>query len=321
MTTPALKPTDQLQRFYFAHSGIRGFWVNLNGVLDELASRREYPAPITALMGEMLAAAAMVADGLKWPGSVALQAKMPGTLRTLMAEYRPPSGLRAIARAADASFAETDFSQLSQRDLLKDGQLAVSLLPTEEQPQVQPYQGLVALSDGNLAANLESYFANSEQLPTLFALAADPSDSTGADGVGNRAVGLLLQKLPNNAQDPWDEDIETIAWARLQAQLADLGSATLLETASLGTPEALLRSFVAIDDVKLAPPRPLQFACTCNREKTAQILRTVPKNELVALLEEQEEIEVTCEFCGQIYAYTALDTHLLKTPEEDLPKH
>lgn len=317
MTTTAPKQTDQLQRFYFAHSGIRGFWVNLNGVLDELASRREYPAPITALMGEMLAAAAMVADGLKWPGSVALQAKMPGELRTLMAEYRPPSGLRAIARAAQDSFAETNLKALTQRDLLKDGQLAVSLLPTEEQPQVQPYQGLVALTDGNLAANLESYFANSEQLPTLFALAADPS----ADGVGNRAVGLLLQKLPNNAEDPWDDDIETIAWARLQAQMADLGPAALLETANSGTPEALLRSFVAIDDVKLAPPRPLQFACTCTREKTAQILRTVPKNELIDLLEEQEEIEVTCEFCGQIYAYTALDTHLLTTPEEDLPKH
>lgn len=313
MTTP--KPSDQLQRFYFAHSGIRGFWVNLNGALDDLASRRTYPKPINQLMGEMLAAAAMVADGLKWPGSVALQAKMPGTLRTLMAEYRPPSGLRAIARSAEGDFAATDFDQLSPRDLLKDGQLAVSLLPTEEQPQVQPYQGLVALKDGNLAANLESYFANSEQLPTLFALAADPSSS------GNRAVGLLLQKLPNNADDPWDDDAETIAWARLQAQLADLTPQVLLETAELGSPEALLRSFVAIDDVQLAPPRPLQFACTCTREKTAQILRTVPKDELVALLEEQEQIEVTCEFCGQVYAYTAFDTHLLKSPDQNLPKH
>ena len=310
--------TDQLQRFYFAHSGIRGFWVSLNGVLDELASRREYPAPVTQLLGEMLAATAMVADGLKWPGSLALQAKMPGALRTLMAEYRPPDGLRAIARSAQGSFATADFNQLSQRDLLTDGQLVVSLLPNEDQPQVQPYQGLVALTDGNLATNLESYFANSEQVPTLFALAADQQ---GSSGKGNRAVGLLLQKLPNNADDPWDDDLESIAWARLQAQLADLGSPALLETAALGTPELLLRSFVAIDDVQLAPPRALQFACTCTREKTAQILRTIPKDELIALLEEQEMIDVTCEFCGQVYGYSALDTHLLKTPDQDLPKH
>ena len=311
MTTP----TDQLQRFYFSHSGIRGFWVNLNGVLDEIASRREYPQPITGLLGEMLAAAAMVADGLKWPGSLALQAKMPGPLRTLMAEYRPPNGLRAIARSAQGGFTDADFNNLSHQALLNGGQLAVSLLPTEDQPQMQPYQGLVDLTNGNLASNLESYFANSEQVPTLISLAADQS------GQGHRAVGLLLQKLPNNADDPWDEDLEAIAWTRLQAQLADLRPEQLMATATSGTPEALLRSFVAIDDVKLAPARTLQFACTCTREKTANILRTVPKDELIALLEEQEQIEVTCEFCGQIYGYNALDTHLLVTPSQDLPKH
>jgi molecular chaperone Hsp33 len=202
MTTP----TDQLQRFYFAHSGIRGFWVSLSGVLDELASRREYPQPITGLLGEMLAAAAMVADGLKWPGSLALQAKMPGPLRTLMAEYRPPNGLRAIARSAQGDFTDADFNNLSHQALLNGGQLAVSLLPNEDQPQVQPYQGLVDLASGNLASNLESYFANSEQVPTLISLAADQSEQ------GHRAVGLLLQKLPNNADDPWDEDLEAIAW-------------------------------------------------------------------------------------------------------------
>ena len=311
MTTP----TDQLQRFYFSHSGIRGFWVNLNGVLDEIASRRKYPQPITGLLGEMLAAAAMVADGLKWPGSLALQAKMPGPLRTLMAEYRPPNGLRAIARSAQGGFTDADFNNLSHQALLNGGQLAVSLLPNEDQPQMQPYQGLVDLSNGNLASNLESYFANSEQVPTLISLAADQSER------GHRAVGLLLQKLPNNADDPWDEDLEAIAWTRLQAQLADLRPAQLLATATSGTPQSLLRSFVGIDDVTLAPARPLQFACTCTREKTANILRTVPKDELIALLEEQEQIEVTCEFCGQIYGYNALDTHLLVTPSQDLPKH
>lgn len=309
------KSTDQLQRFYFAHSGIRGFWVSLDQVLSELSSRRSYPEPITQLLGELLAATAMVADGLKWPGSVALQAKMPGPLRTLMAEYRPPDGLRAIARSAQGDFTEAGLEKLSQRELLKDGQLAVSLLPNEDQKNVQPYQGVINLADGKLATNLESYFANSEQVPTLFALAADLSAQ------GNRAVGLLLQRLPNNADDPWDEDLELIAWARLQAQLADLQSSTLMETADAGSPKNLLRSFVAIDDVKLAPARPLQFACTCTREKTANILRTIPKDELIDLLEEQEKIDVTCEFCGQIYGYTALDTHLLITPSQDLPKH
>lgn len=308
-------PTDQLQRFYFAHSGIRGFWVNLNGVLDELADRRQYPQPVTRLLGEMLAAAAMVADGLKWPGSLALQAKMPGALRTLMAEYRPPNGLRAIARSAEGDFNQPEFAELGPQQLLLGGQLAVSLLPNEDQPQVQPYQGLVDLADGSLASNLESYFANSEQVPTLISLATKQSDQ------GHQAIGLLLQKLPNNAEDPWDDDIETVAWARLQAQLADLTPEQLLATATEGTPEALLQSFVAIDDVKLAPARPLQFACTCTREKTATVLRTLPKDELIALLEEQEQIEVTCEFCGQIYGYSALDTHLLVTPNEDLPKH
>ena len=98
MSTSEAMTADIIHRFSFDQAPIRGQWIRLDQVLNALNERQSYPPPVQALLAEMLAAVTMVADGIGYPGSVALQARGAGPLTTLLAECRSQHMLRGIAR-------------------------------------------------------------------------------------------------------------------------------------------------------------------------------------------------------------------------------
>lgn len=289
---------DYLQRFHFRGQAVRGQLVVLDQTLAELKRRRDYPEAIGALLGEMLAAVAMIADGLKWPGSVALQSKGSGAIRTSLAEHRAGGLLRAIARSAEEPPPGIDLNASSARELIGGDQLALSLIPADDDEYGRPYQGMVDWQHEDLADNLMAYFAASEQLETRFVLFADAA----------QARGLLLQRLPNpdNTSYIAEADADEF-WLELCLRLQTLK----LPELGFDDQHRFLRNLFAPSDLVLAPHKPLEFSCTCTREKTANILRGLGKADLLALLEERGEVEVVCEFCGLAYRFDHLQTHLL----------
>ncbi|MFK7914510.1 MAG: Hsp33 family molecular chaperone HslO [Pseudomonadales bacterium] len=301
--------SDHLQRFHFQDHAVRGALVRLDDTLAELQRRRAYPERIASMLGEMLAAVAMIADGLKWPGSVALQSKGSGLIRTTLAEHRPEGMLRAIARGADEEtplpqIEDSRLAQLTAGDLIGGDQLALSLIPPDDDNRNQPYQGLIGWHHDTLAANLVEYFAISEQLETRFELYSN----------GNQARGLLLQRLPNASDASFiTEQNADDFWTELSLRMQTLQPGELIAESD----PALLRNLFAPQNLILAPTRALAFQCTCNQEKTENILRTLGKPDLLDLLEERGEISVTCEFCGLDYTFDHLATHLLFTPEPE----
>jgi len=298
--------TDRVVRFSFSGLPIRGQWVRLEQVLVDASAHQSYPPAVRGLLAEALAAAVLMADGIKFDGSVALQCRGDGPVSTLLAECRQRHLLRGVARWQEA--AALDQPPAGLEALLGRGQIAITLTPDlERYPGARPQQGLVEVSAGTLAANLEAYFETSEQLPTRFFLAA-------ADG---QVTGLLLQRLPadpNTSEAARDAHSE--AWQRAWEEV-DLLSRTLTAT-ELGTlePPALLKRLFAEQVLTLQPPRALRYACTCNRDKTAWTLQALPREELLEILAEDGEVRVTCEVCGRIYRYDAMDTHALLEPDE-----
>ena len=159
--------TDTIQRFSFTDGPVRGQWVRLENVLEVINDHQPYPANVGSLLGEMLAAVAMVADGIKFEGAVSLQSRGPGPLTTVLAECRSRHLLRGIARwPEDASLP----SSPALPALLGNGQLAITLIPDSTD---RPYQGLVAIDDEDLSANLERYFAQEPAFGTLFGIVLD----------------------------------------------------------------------------------------------------------------------------------------------------
>jgi molecular chaperone Hsp33 len=291
--------TDLLHRFSFRNAPIRGQWVRLDDVLGEVCAQQPYPAVVRQLLGQMLAAVAMFADGIKFNGAVNLHCQGDGPLTMLMAECRSQHLLRAIARW-DPQLAPVE--SVPMNELLGNGQLAISLLsdPADAGRSVS-YQGLISLEQRNLADNLEVYFATSDQLPSRLLFASRSTSVTG----------LLLQRMP--APDDASE-IELEHHEALWEEVGVLAGTVSNEELCALAVEDLLNRLFKTHTLNLHPPRNLRFECTCNREKTVAAIATMARSEVLGLLDSQGEITVTCEVCGHLYRYEKFDIHLLLDP-------
>ena len=180
-------PTDTLHRFLFEHAPIRGEIVHLDA-WQTVLERHEYPPVLRDLMGELCAAAVLLAATLKLKGSLVLQIHGKGAVKLLVVECTGDMELRATAKWAG------ELAQGGLAELIGDGRFVITLDPKDGK---QAYQGIVALEGDSVAEILQNYMTRSEQLETRLWLAAD----------GQHAAGMLLQKLPDKAgqdEDAWE---------------------------------------------------------------------------------------------------------------------
>ena len=274
--------TDFIQRFHFSDSPVRGEVVQLADTLVAILGRHTYPARVQALLGEAVAAAVLLASTLKFEGSLILQVRGGGPLETLMVACNIHLEARAVAQVAEGW--SDQFADMSLSALFGNGQLAITIDPEKG----ERYQGIVPLGESSLAACLEYYFTQSEQLPTRLWLVA--GDDT--------AAGMLLQVLPGH-DDSEDEDI----WPRLQ-QLTDTVKAD--ELLDLPVNELLYRLYHD-EQVELHEVNDVCFRCNCSRERTESVLVSLGEAELNDILAEQGSIDITCQFCNQAYSFDAID--------------
>ena len=277
MTQRPADDHDALTRFLLQEAGVRGVRVQLEETWRQIRARAEYPPAIEEMLGEACAAAALFTGHAKVDGRLSVQLRGDGPLRTLFAECTAAGTLRGIAQYDQGASVSRDLRELGDNALL---------VITIENPGVgdrEPvrYQGIVGLESDSLAGAFEGYFRQSEQLPTRLLLAVDPQ----------RVAGLMLQKLPGDAGD---ED----GWTRASALFDTLTSRELLDLPM----ETLLRRLFHEDTVEILGSRPLEFACSCSRERVESMLQSLGEVEALAAAED-DVAEIRCEFCGQQYRF------------------
>lgn len=275
---------DKTQRFLFESLDMRGEMVSLEQSYSEVLTKHPYPTPVAKLLGELLAASALLCNTLKFDGILVLQARSEGAIPLLMVECTSQRQIRGIARY----HAEQITDDMTLKDLMPSGVLAVTVDPT----QGKRYQGIVALEGNSLGESLSNYFANSEQLPTYFWLCAN----------GKKARGLLLQALP--AEFEYDPEQRTATWQHLTT-LAD--SLTTEEFLSLDN-QTILHRLYHEEDIRVFEEQPMQFHCSCSRARSANALISLGKEDVMELLQEQNgKITIDCQFCNQQYNFDAAD--------------
>lgn len=271
--------SDSLQRFLFEHAPIRGEIVHLDSVWQSVIERHDYPPVLRDLMGELCAAAVLLAATLKLKGAMVLQIHGKGAVKLLVVECSGDLELRATAKW------EGELTHGTLQDLVGDGRFVITLDPKDGN---QAYQGIVALEGGSIAEILQNYMTRSEQLQTRLWLAAD----------AKHAGGMLLQKLPEQPEQDAD------AWGRA-SQIAD----TLKSEELLSLPaEELLHRLYHEEDLRLFEVQNVVFRCSCSRDNVARMLRMVGRDEVDSVLAERGNIEVHCEFCNQRYEFDRVDT-------------
>lgn len=288
--------SDNLQRFIFDDIAVRGEWVHLTQSWQEVLTRRDYPASIRNVLGQMMAAAALLTSTVKIKGRLVLQIKSAGPVNLMMVECTSDNTVRAFAQW-EGEIAD----DLSLVEMTGEGALAITI---DVEGAKQPYQGLVALEGDSIAGLLETYFKQSEQLQTRIWLAAN-----------EQAVsGLFLQQLPgeqvNHEQN--DED-----WSRLSQLAATVTDQELLE---LGAGTLLHRLFHE-EECRLLSLEEFNFACACSRQRVAETISLLGQQDAFDLVEEQGKVEVACEFCNEHYYFDKIDiAEIFSVPVDSDPE-
>jgi len=271
---------DRLFRFIIENTPVRGELVHLNATWQAILERSDYPDNVRNLLGEAMAACALLAATIKFDGSLILQIRGDGPLHLLVAQATADGTLRGVARWND------DVPAHDLQAIFGNGQMVMTIEPT----QGDPYQGIIALQGERLKDAIENYFSQSEQLNTVLWLASDQQ----------ACAGFLLQEMPG-----YDEDDE--AWERAYHLAATLTAEEILQ---LPTKELLHRLFHE-DDVRLFEPEPVSFRCSCSRDRIASMLLSLGPKEVQDILQEQGKIKVDCEFCNAHYEFDSVDVEAL----------
>ena len=257
--------------------------------LTERARQIHHTLPVaTAALGRTLAAASMMGNALKGQGaSLTLQIKGNGPLGSILAVSDAEGNVRGYVNNPAADL-----------PLRPDGKLDVgaavgtegTLTVIKDLHMKDPYVGTVNLLGGEIAEDVAGYFVESEQIPTACALGVlvDRDQSVRAAG------GYLIQLMPGATED-------TIVKVEGGVMAAGSVSAILDKDPD---PEAMLRTVLSDFEVKILEEVPVEYRCTCSRERVERALISLGAKELEAILAEQGECSLTCQFCDVVHHFS-----------------
>jgi molecular chaperone Hsp33 len=292
--------TDTLHRFLIRPAAVRGEVITLTESWREIVARHPIPPPVRDRLGELCAAALLLAATIQFDGLVILQIHGDGPVAIYVVECARNGHFRATVQLRDSVDPQSPMAPDTPLSALVNangrGRFVVTLEPLDRTQPVT--QGIVPFEGESVAEVLENYMARSEQVPTRIWLAANDTQ------VG----GLLLQRLPTEGGKP-APDLD--GWGRLQL----LGETVTPSELCTLAPEQLLHRLFWQEASNDHEQRAVRFACRCSRERVADMLRMLGPEEIASILTERPDVEVRCEFCNQPYAFDAVDCAQLFRPE------
>jgi molecular chaperone Hsp33 len=294
---PSLPEDDLILPFQAEHADVLGRLVKLGPTVDTILSRHDYPEPVSQLLGEAVALTALLGAALKFDGKFILQASTDGPVDLLVADYQVPGGLRGYARFS----AERLAGLLPDGRLLGEGHLAMTI---DRGTDTERYQGVVPLEGDSLTEAADTYFRQSEQLPTFIRLAVARHYRAGNAGGRPwawRAGGLLVQKLTreggraSGGEAAFEED-----WTRAKALAETVEDHELLDP--LLPADRLVYRLFHEEQVRAYRAIPLESYCSCSRARVEELLGRFSEEDLADMVVDGE-VWVTCEFCNSRYRF------------------
>lgn len=278
----------------------RGRLARLGPTLDTILGAHGYPPAIEKLLAEALVLAALLGSTLKHEdGQLTLQAQAEGgAIELLVADYKNGQ-MRGYIRHDAERLAEMP-AEPSLFALFGKGYLAITF---DQAVTGERYQGIVPLEGGSLAEAAESYFSQSEQLPSLVRLASRRLP----DG-RHVAGGILIQHLPEGEEgrDRIHTRLDHPEWDHVRA-LGETLSTDELTDPGLPLDRLLWRLFNEEDEVRTMATVPLARGCRCDPVHIRTVISRFPAEERAEMADDKGEIHVDCEFCAKRFSL-ALDS-------------
>lgn len=303
---------DTVLPFQLDVSDVRGRVARLDGVLGNILAQHDYPPQVEALVAEMALLTALIGQTIKLRWKLSLQVQSDGPVRMIATDYYGPTKEGDPARIrAYASFDADRLTDGTAFEQVGKGYFAVLI---DQGPGTAPYQGITPIAGGSLKACAESYFAQSEQLPTRFSLTF--GQSTEAGGVEHwRAGGVMIQVMPKAsphasgeggsgeggvlvASDLVDGDDEE-NWNRVNYHLDTVDVLELIGPSV--TPTDLLVRLFHEEQPRVFDAQPVRFGCSCSEDKVRQSLSIYSAKDIEKMTTDEGTVTADCQFCGAHY--------------------
>ncbi len=296
--------SDTLHRFQLENLHVRGEWVSLGESWQAIQKTVDYPKPIRQVLGEALVAISLLAESLKFDGSLVLQIRGTQPVSMLVVQASSEGAIRGLASwdgeiDEDASFKDL-FNPTNETQGANHGTMVISVEPNSTQGE--RYQSLVPLEGDTLSDCFTQYFAQSEQLQTRLWLAVDDKVATG----------LMLQSLPLE-----DTEIQKQGWEHATILADTVRDSELL---TLDAQELLHRLYHE-EDLILYDAKSIRFECSCSQQKIELTVRSIGEDEVNSIIDEQGVIHIDCDFCNTRYELDSVDVKRLFSEADvtDLP--
>jgi len=294
---------DTVLPFQLDNADIRGRVARLDGVLEQILAQHDYPDAVEEMVAEAAILTALIGQTIDLKWKLSLQIRGDGPLRIIATDYYgptkdgEPARIRAYASFNAERLAETKVPPFS---LIGKGMFAMLI---DQGKGMTPYQGITPLAGSSLAACAETYFAQSEQLPTRFSIAMGKSQEPGGQ-VHWRAGGVMLQHMPKAsphmakaATGPALENDDN--WTR-----ANLHLDTVEELELVGphvSPSKLLHRLFHEEKPRVFDSQPLTFGCTCGPDKVTQAMSIYSAKDIRHMTNDDGKVTADCQFCGAHY--------------------
>ncbi|MAM63419.1 Hsp33 family molecular chaperone HslO [Maritimibacter sp. UBA3975] len=302
---------DTILPFQLDEADVRGRVVRLDGTLDQVLEQHDYPPAIEALVAEAALLTALIGQTIKLRWKLSLQVRGDGPARLIATDYYAPANPGDPGRIrAYASFDEERldpngpaFEQIGQ------GYFALLI---DQGAGTTPYSGLTPVAGQSLSDCAQTYFAQSEQLPTRFILSFQETDETW------RAGGVMLQHMPKaspfaksdggsgeggllSAEDILPRESDRENWSRANILLDTVQPDEMIGPTVQPT-EMLVRLFHE-EKPRVFEPQPVEFGCTCSAERVVESLSIYSAKDIAHMTTEDGIVTADCQFCGAHYEF------------------
>lgn len=315
-----MTPDDAILPFRLGRANMRGRVVRLDGTLGTILGQHRYPAPVAALVAEAVIVTALVGQAVKLRWRFSLQVRGEGAVRLIATDYFAPERAGEPARIrAYAGFDRGDVAsaRLKPFELLGQAAFGVTI---DQGPGMRPYQGITPLAGGSLAACAETYFAQSEQLATRFAVVgAEAQEPGGAPRW--RAGGMMIQQMPDAGGHAFDgapdapsgedglmtaDDVAAMGgreedWNRVNLLMATMDAHELIGPHL--SPERLLLRLFHEEVPSVFEAQPIEFGCTCSAERVEAAMAQYSAKDIAQMTTDEGQLTADCQFCGAHYEF------------------
>ena len=278
----------------------RGRAARLGPALDVILGGHNYPPVLEQLLAEALVLTALLGSLLKDPqGQLTIQAQTErGAVDLMVCDYKAGE-LRGYVRHDPERLAEVG-PHPTLFALFGKGYLAI----TFDQPATdERYQGIVPLEGESLGHAAQSYFSQSEQIPSIVRLA------TRKDELGWVAGGIMFQHLPEGEEgrERLHTRLDHPEWPHV-ATLAGSVKPDELTDRTLPLDDLMWRLFHEEEEVRTLEPVALSKGCRCSPAYIASVIARFPVEEQADMVGEDGMIRVDCEFCSTSFPIALVES-------------